>query len=197
MSVYAEKRNKPRRGRPRDEEVHHAILKAATKMLRDVGYFEMSIEAIALKANVGKPTVYRWWPSKGYLTLEALIERGKDRPKLPDLGSLEKDLLQLFEHWSVGMEGKSSTAFNGLIAEAQVDEKLKNEIQEYIRNGKESFKMILQRASQRGEIADDVDLDVLSDLIYGSKWYRFLLNPEPVDIDFAKRVVEIIRHLRS
>lgn len=196
ISVYTEKQTRAPRGRPRNEGVHQAILKAAASMLQDIGYFEMSMEAVAGLAKVGKPTIYRWWPSKAYLVLEVLIENGKDHPPLPDTGSLESDLLVFFKNWSRGMKGKTSTAFNGLIAEAQVDKKLGQQLQRFIAIGKEAFLLILQRGSERNEIASDVDTNVLADLIYGSKWYRFLLNPKPIDDDFAKQVIEIIRHLR-
>lgn len=194
--VRSQRQTGTSRGRPRSTENHRAILNATKDMLREVGYFEMSIEGIADRANVGKPTVYRWWPSKAYLAMEVITEFSREQPPLPDTGSLRSDLTLLLKYMSRGMEGKTSTAFNGLIAEAQVDKDLERRLHEFIELGKNAVVLVLQRGRERGEIAEDLDLNVLADLIYGSKWYKFILNPKPIDDDFGKQLVEIILRLR-
>src|SRR5258706_6647901 len=81
------------RGRPRSEESRQAILKAATELLREHGLRRMSIEGVAERAGVAKKTIYRWWPSKGALALDAFYnEWARAQGATPDTGSLESDL---------------------------------------------------------------------------------------------------------
>lgn len=183
-------------GRPRSAPVHQAILQAALEVLSEVGYRAMTIEAIAARAGVGKKTIYRWWPSKATVALEALTASTEEQVPFPDTGSLAGDLTTYFEQSFAGLRGKAGTALSGLTAEAQLDPEFAREFQRsFIVPRKQGLVALLQRGVQRGELAADTNLDVLADLIYGAKWYRFLLYPAPLDAAFAQEIVEIILRL--
>lgn len=185
-------------GRRRSDQAHQAILQATLEILSQVGYRAMTIEAIAARAGVGKKTIYRWWPSKAAVALEALIASTEEQVPFPDTGSLAGDLTTYFEQSFAGLRGKAGTALSGLAAEAQLDPEFARKFQRvFIVPRKQGLVALLQRGVQRGELAPDTNLDVLADLIYGAKWYRFLLYPAPLDTDFAREIVEIIMRLST
>jgi hypothetical protein len=87
---------------------------------------------------------------------------------------------------------------SGLAAEAQLNPEFAREFQRaFIVPRKQGLMALLQRAVQRGELTPDTNLDVLADLMYGAKWYRFLLYPAPLDEAFARDMVELILRLRE
>jgi len=183
-------------GRRRSTQSHQAILQATKNELEEVGYRDMTIEGIAARAGVGKKTIYRWWPSKAALALEMLAVSSEMYAPFPDTGSLKGDLLAYFEYSFAGLQGKAGTVLSGLAAEAQLDPEFAHEFQRvFIVPRKKELVAFLQRGVQRGELAADTNLEVLADLIYGAKWYRFLLHPAPLDAEFAHEIVELILRL--
>src|SRR3954451_9211881 len=93
MSVPVET---PLRGRPRDPRRREAILRAAVELVAEVGYDRMTVESLAARAGVSKPTIYRRWPGgKKDIIVEAIRVRHADADALPDRGSLRSDLLAL------------------------------------------------------------------------------------------------------
>jgi AcrR family transcriptional regulator len=185
-------------GRPRSRASHEAILQATMDILQQEGYRATSIEAIAARAGVGKKTIYRWWPSKAALALEALTEYTRIHAPFSDTGSLEGDLLAYFALSFPNLQGKAGTVLSGLAAEAQWDPEFAHEFQQaFIVPRKVELVALLQRGIQRGELAPETNLDVLADLIYGAKWYRFLLYPAPLDDAFAREIIKLLPVLKS
>ena len=91
----------PPRGRPRSEKAHKAILDAAAELLLARGLSAVSMDAVAERAGVSKATIYRWWPTKETLALDALYtEWAAARPHPRDTGSLRGDLLSLLRPWA-------------------------------------------------------------------------------------------------
>jgi AcrR family transcriptional regulator len=183
-------------GRPRSDQVHQAILQAAMEVLEQEGYRATTIEAIAARAGAGKKTIYRWWSSKAAIILEALITGAEANAPFLDTGSLKGDLLSYFERSLPGLRDESGKLLRGLAAEAQLDPEFAREFQRvFIVPRREGLVALLKRAVQRGELAVGTNLDALADMIYGAKWYRFLLYPAPLDDAFAREIVELVSRL--
>ena len=79
-------------GRPRSEESRQAILRSTLKLLKEAGFPQLSIEAIAADADVSKATVYRWWPTKAALVADAFSVSAEQELRFPDTGSVHKDM---------------------------------------------------------------------------------------------------------
>lgn len=185
-------------GRKRSDASHRAILQATRSILEQVGYRAMTIEAIAAEAGVGKKTIYRWWPSKAAVALEALTSASDMHVPFPDTGALGEDLLTYFMQAFPGLQGKTGTVLSGLAAEAQLDPEFAREFQQkFIVPMKAGLVELLRRGQQRGDLAPDINPEVLADLIYGAKWYRFLLYPAPLDEAFVRDILQIILHLKA
>src|SRR5579859_3337484 len=141
-----EKKTAPAPGRPRSDQSHHAILQATREILEQEGYRAMTIEGIAARAGVSKKTIYRWWPSKSAVALEALAAYTGEEVPFPDTGSLDRDLLTYFEQSIEGLQGASGEMLRGLASEAQLDPAFAQEFQRtFIVPRKDDLIVLLQR----------------------------------------------------
>jgi len=183
-----------RRGRPRSEEADRAILSAATELLAERGLGGMSMEEVAARAGVGKTTVYRRWPSRGALALDAFLTEFQEQQPLPDTGTLHGDLLAALRGWTRSVtRTPAGRMLAGLIAEAQRDPALgaawRDRVIEPLRA---RHTIMLDRAIERGEIRADVDKDVVLDLLFGPDYHRLLNGHRPLTDRFARQVVDLI-----
>ncbi len=184
------------RGRPRSVTCHQAILRATMELLTEFCYAEVTMEGIAARAGVSKQTLYNWWPSKARLAMEAYAATAATRIPEPDTGSTEEDLRRLLcftcQVLGRGEPGLGET-LAGLIAAAQSDSELGNELREtLIAVRRRIATRILQRGMERGEVDPTLDLPLALDLLYGPIWYRLLLRNAPLNKTFAH---EIVAHL--
>lgn len=182
------------RGRPRSAEADRAILAATTDLLAERGLAAMSIEEVAARAGVGKTTIYRRWPSKGLLALDAFVISFRAEQPQPDTGSLRGDLLSALHAW---VRAVTQTAMGpmltGLIAEAQHDPELRGAWRDRVLEPmRTQHRVMLDRAIERGEIPASVDRDVVLDLFFGAAEHRLLLGHLPMTGDFIAEVVDMI-----
>jgi AcrR family transcriptional regulator len=153
-------------GRPRSEEAHQAILDAALELLVEVGYSALTVEGIAQRAGVGKATIYRRWSSKLPLVVEAFSE-------LPgfeevDSGSLVEDLKATLKSYLEAFNSSALfTVFPSLAGERAHNPELSKLLEPVARIRREPFVRLFQRARERGEISEDVDIDLAADLVVG------------------------------
>jgi AcrR family transcriptional regulator len=182
------------RGRPRSQEADRAILSATVDLLAERGLDGMSIEEVAARAGVGKATIYRRWPSKGLLALDAFVVSFAEQQPLPDTGTLRGDLVAALSAWVRAVTGTSmGRMLTGLIAEAQYDPELRAAWRDRVLEPlRAQYRIMLDRAAARGEIRLSVDQDVVLDLFFGSAQHRLLLGHLPLTEDFIDEVVDVI-----
>lgn len=180
-------------GRRRNEATHRAILDAALRLLGESQGEPVTIDAIARAAGVGKQTVYRWWPSKGALLLDALTARADLHVPAPDTGSVHEDLRLLTATTFRGAQEESTApALRTLVREAAHDPHLAELLRTFTAARREAVRAVLDRGRRRGELAADADLDLMTDQLYGVFWYRFLLGHAPLDDATADRLTDAI-----
>jgi AcrR family transcriptional regulator len=165
------------RGRPRSEEAHRAILAATLTLLDEAGYRALTIEAVASRAAVGKTTIYRRWPSKLELVVEALHEL---RPPGPpeDTGSVQGDFT-VFQRTQVARVADTPLprVAPRLISEAVGDPELHAAImRDLIEPVRAAIREVLRRGVERGELRSDLDLDIATDVVHGTVVYRILTS---------------------
>jgi AcrR family transcriptional regulator len=167
------------RGRPRSEKARLAILDAAIELLLAQGLKEVSMDEVAEHAGVSKATIYRWWPTKETLALDALYhEWDTFRPSLPDTGSPRGDLLALVRPWVRRARKHTDPEFAKLYHERFVSPR------------RAPAAAVLERAIERGELADDSDVELALDLIYGAIFHRLLHAHAPLSNRFIEDVVD-------
>jgi hypothetical protein len=181
-----------RRGRPRDPAVGEAILAATRELLVEVGYAGLTIEGVAARAGVAKPTIYRRWPVKGVLVSEACFGKTKAMP-MPDTGDVAGDL-RIIVGWGVDefMAPEARAAVPGLVAELRSDSGVRRLIQERVLEPEYArVRQVLERARDRGELRTDVDLELLMDVLVGTVFARAVLLDHPLDDRLVDELVEL------
>jgi AcrR family transcriptional regulator len=186
-------------GRPRDETRDAAILDATIGVLKEVGYDRLTIDAVATKAKASKATVYRRWPNKAALVVEAMAVLkpksvdGQEAPCLfPDTGSLRSDLLGGLQK----IANKLSTDEGKLMAAVMTASARDPELATAMRGNQEekrrSCHTVVARAVSRGELGSDKGADTLHEVVPALMYNRLLIVGEPFDDAFLTRVVDDI-----
>jgi AcrR family transcriptional regulator len=148
--------SRPAAGRPRDADRHQAVLDATRELLREQGYSLLSIDAIARRAGVSRPLLYRWWGHKARIVEEVLF-RVPATTAVPDTGSLEGDLRALVEETAENYARREMVlGLPGLQADIVADPGLIEETEaRYTRGHFQRWREVLERAAARGEIGPD------------------------------------------
>ena len=182
-----------KRGRPRSEKAHSAILEAAAELLLQRGLGAVSMDEVAERAGVSKATIYRWWPSKETLALDALVAWAAASAPARDTGSLRGDLLALVRGWVREVRRRPfGRVIAALILEAQSDPAFAEAYRTHFAEPRrEPMRAAFVRAQERGEVAADLDVDVALDLLYGAVYHRVLHGHAPLTDRFAHDVVDL------
>ena len=163
-----------------------SILTAAVAEASEKGLDNTTVEAIAARARVGKQTIYRWWPSKAAVVLEALADQAAEAGtgmRFPDTGDIRADLRAQMREVVATMKLPAFKVYRGLIAAGQSDPEVARAVVEHIVQPRvQACVERLRRAQEAGQIDPDADLEVLVEVLYGPLYYRFLLQThEPAD----------------
>jgi AcrR family transcriptional regulator len=183
------------RGRPRSEIARKAILRAASELLLERGLNSVSMDAVAERAGTGKATIYRWWPSKELLALDALFSEWESaQPATRDTGALSGDLLALMLPWARQLAarpyGRLVAAF---VTKAQGDATFAEEYRaRFIEPRRAPARVVFARAINRGEIPADTDIEAAADLLYGPFYHRLLQGHAALSDRFAHRIVSYV-----
>jgi AcrR family transcriptional regulator len=180
------------RGRPRSEKARTAILDAAAGLLLDKGLAAVSMDAVAAQAGVSKATIYRWWPTKQTLALDALYHEWAAVPPPRDTGSLRDDLLSLLRPW-VRLVGRRPYArvIAALITETQTDPEFASLYRaRFVEPRREHARAILRRAIERGQAPPNTNIEVALDLLYGPIYHRFLHGHAALNDRFVRDVID-------
>ena len=183
----------PVRGRPRDPRTRAAILVAARDLLGRGGLTAVTIEAIAQKAGVSRPTIYRYWPNAPAVAMAAFLETtgATEAAKSPRtaLAALRAQLHALADAFAAPT-GRSVAA---MVAAAQSETELAKAFRnEFIARNRDATRALLERciADQAIEAPDDMELTL--DLVFGPLFYRLLMGHAPITRDFVDRLLDTV-----
>lgn len=180
-------------GRPRSEQSRHAILASTLRMLQESGFPELSIEAIAADANVGKATIYRWWPTKAALIADAFSNSADQELRFPDTGSVRADMGQQMRQLARLFRSKRGRIVAALLAGGQSDPELLDAFRErFLRPRRREAYGTLQRGIDRGEIAEGIDMDLVLDALYGPLYMRFLIRHDTLTDEFVTELCDLV-----
>lgn len=181
-------------GRPRSEESRQSILRSTLKLLKeDGGFAELSIEAIAADANVGKTTVYRWWPTKAALVADAFAVSANDELLFPDTGSVQDDMTLQMRRLIRVFRSERGKVVAALLAGGQSDPELIEAFRgRFLWPRRKQAYQTLQRGIDRGELPADTDLDLVLDTLYGPIYMRFLIRHQKLDETFADGICGLV-----
>ncbi len=194
MAVLSETDVRPSRGgRPRDPSRDGVIRAAILRLLADVGYGALTMDAVAAEAGVGKATIYRRWRTKEELVVDTVSDLNAEQAVIPDTGSLEGDLRQLLRAMVALVNGPAGAATQALLSSMQHQPALA----EAFRAGplaawQTAFHDTWTRAEQRGDLPGGLVGTPVTDAIGAPLVQRWLASGQPVDDAYADAVVDLV-----
>jgi AcrR family transcriptional regulator len=184
----------PLRGRPRSARAREAVLAAAADLLLTRGLGAVSMNAVAEQAGVSKATIYRWWPTKETLALDALHHEWALARATEETGSVRTELLALLRPW-VRVVGKRpyGRVIAALITEAQTDPGFAElYLERFVEPRRAQVRPILVRAIERGELPATTNIELALDLFYGPLYHRMLHGHAPLNERFLLDLVDTV-----
>jgi AcrR family transcriptional regulator len=180
-----------RAGRRRSEHSRLAILTAAYDLVGEIGYARLTIEGIAARAGTGKQTIYRWWPSKADVVLDAVATNADLNIPIPDEGSYAADLRAfLMASFALGNQSTLIGILRALMAEAQIDEAFWRRFRDaFLQRRRDALGVITGRAEARGDLPPGLSPGTVADIVFGVIWYRVLATRELPDRALADELV--------
>lgn len=188
--VDAQPRARP--GRPRSEESRTAVLRATSQLLHEVGLRAMTTEEIASRSGASKATIYKWWPNKYAVAIDAFLSEMMAESPDPDTGSARDDLTAVVRGLLRFYTGPSGRVFAQLVGEAQTDPLIQQELRaNLVDTRRELFRTIWERGVARGELRGDADPDAALDLLIGPALYRLMMGHAPLTDEAADALVDV------
>jgi AcrR family transcriptional regulator len=181
------------RGRPRDPRTRAGILAAARALLERGGLTAVTIEAIANKAGVSRPTIYRYWPNAPAVAMAAFLEASgapaAGKASRSPLGALRAQLHAVADAFAAPT-GRSVAA---MVAAAQSETELAKAFRnEFIARNRDAARLLLERCIDEGLVVPPADIDLALDLIFGSLFYRLLMGHAPITRGFVDQLLDAV-----
>src|ERR1700746_1115323 len=191
----------PRKGRPPSERAtsHAVIMDAVYSLLQKKSVRNLTMEEVAKRARVGKPTLYKWWSTKATLVLAMLCECMAPNLEKPTVLTAEESLRLRVRRLIDAFNGPFGKIVAGLIAEGQSEPAIRQAFfDRWVSPRRTATIADLQRGKNAGELRSDSEPDLLNDAIFGAIYYRFLLGSGPFTRRFGEQLVDqVIRGHRS
>ncbi len=197
VSVTNEQASGLRTGRPgrkRSEDSRQAILAAAFELFGELGYAALTIEGVAAWAGVGKQTIYRWWPSKADVLLDALAVKADMHIPVADQGSYRTELRTFLDSsFVLSRRPQVAAMLCALMAQAQTDPAFGDRFREvFLLRRRDALATILNRAGERGDLPAHPSPGVVQDLVFGVIWYRMLATRVPLDAALTNELLHTL-----
>jgi len=174
-----------RKGRPRSEKSRKAILKATNSLLAHMSVQELSIEAIAKKAKVGKTTIYRWWPNKTAIVMEALIEQPGVESSMSAPTNNQEALVMQLDKLIRLLNSKNGETIAQLFSEAQGDAKAQKIFEEnFLTPLIDAIEFSIEEGKKAGEFNANIATKLATDIVCGPIFFRLLSRPAELNEKF-------------
>lgn len=181
------------RGRPRSEEVHQAILKVALDQVSKIGFRALSIESIAEAARVGKTTIYRRWPNKAAVVMDAFLVHVSPRAVFPTMPRAIDSIRSQLHAQAKLFRSKTGKLISSLLGEAQFDSELKKAFRErWILPRRQLARETIEKAIEQGDLRKDISIETMIDMLYGPFYYRLQLETDPMPDAYADDIFNSI-----
>ena len=189
-SPGSEKALDARRGRPRSDRAHRAILDAARELLAEEGFSGLRLEHVATRAGVGKATIYRRWGSRQELALELLVELAGPHIPVAETGDTREELMAaVMNPLRALTETPFGPVIRALLSEIAVHPDVGDRFRSTVVEARRSeVARIVARGIQRGDLRPDADAGIATEMLVGPVYYRLVFGGT-LDRDFAERLV--------
>jgi AcrR family transcriptional regulator len=180
-------------GRKRCPIAQQNILQAANKLLDEIGFDNLTIEGVAALAGVGKTTIYRHWPNKASLVMDAFLAETAPQFPYPDTGSALKDIREQMKLVVKVLNSKYGNTVAKLIGGSQTDPELGEAFRvRFLALRRAESKTVLKKGIERNEIPNNIDLDMLLDVLYSPLYFRLLIKHAELTESFVDQIVDLV-----
>lgn len=164
------------------------------ELVSEVGYSGLTMEAIATRAGAGKQTIYRWWPTKGDVLLEAGAAKAEIHVPISDHGSYEADLRAFLEaSYKLANHPQLADLLRAVIAEAQLSHEFGARFRrEFLKRRRESLAAITDRARERGDLPERPSAENVADIVFGTIWYRVAATRQHLDSELIEDLISAL-----
>lgn len=186
-----ENRTTAQRGRPRSDEVHQTILKVALEQVFEIGFRVLSVESIAAKAGVGKTTIYRRWPNKAAVVMDAFLMAVGPQTGFPTTARAVDSIQLQMRAQARAFSSEFGTLIKALLGEAQFDPELAEAFRErWILPRRQMARETIEEAIRQGDLRRDINPEAAIDLLYAPVYYRLQIGTGPIDEAFVDGLYE-------
>ena len=183
-------------GRPRSEKARKAVIRNTLKLLERLGFNELTIEAVAARAGVGKATVYRWWANKAELVIDAFASAVEKELRFPSAGPVLESIHQQMKRWAVIFQSPLGQIVGTVIGAGQSEPEILDAFRTYwVEPRRVEARNLLKQAIKNRQIRTDLDPDTMLDLFYGPLYLRLMLKHRPLDEDFVDTVFKVVSNI--
>lgn len=196
---HTEQTEKALRGRPRSAKVHQAIVEATLQLIFKVGFRALNMDTIATKAEVGKMTIYRRWPNKAALVMDAFLATVGRETEFPEAARAVDSIQLQMRLQAKAFRSRFGRVIKALLAEAQFDRELAEAFRDrWIMPRRRMARNTIERAIREGDLRPDIDAEAAIDMLYAPIYYRLQIGTGPISETFTNRIFEqVMRGLRK
>jgi len=179
-------------GRPRSEKSHKAVMDATRKMLMQMPVSKISIEAIAKKAGVGKTTIYRWWPNKSAVVMDAVLNQSIYTNILSTPRNAVEAVTAQLDKLSKQLTGKNGRVVAEILGEAQGDpDNIDYFTKIFLQDRYDKLFSYIEGGKKTGEFSADINTDNAIDIVLGPVFFRLMTGQE-MDTDFIEDMTTML-----
>jgi AcrR family transcriptional regulator len=179
-------------GRPRSDQARQSILESTLELLQETGFEALSIEGIAAHAGVGKATVYRWWPNKAAVVIDAFLTWVEPELQFPQAPNVREQIMMQMRRLTKLMRGQFGTVLGAMIGAGQSQPEILEAIRtKWLEPRRREARVIVQQAQKRGELRSDISADTILDILYAPLYFRLMIGHASVDLTLVDAVFAI------
>lgn len=161
--------------------------------MEEAAFAHVTAEAIAARAGVSKATIYRWWPNKAAVVVEAFRETFAPQLPLHNAGTLREDLARQLRDFARLLSGSGGRMLRSFIVAARSDEEVATAFRDIWRDPRRGEgRDMLREKRETGQLRGDADLDLALDVLYGPLYYCFLVKNELPSQKYADAIAELV-----
>jgi AcrR family transcriptional regulator len=193
------KEEKAPRGRPRSAKVHQAIVDATLQLVFEVGFRALNMDTIATKAGVGKMTIYRRWPNKAALVMDAFLATVGRETEFPEAARATDSIQLQMRLQAKAFRSRFGRVIKALLGEAQFDREVAEAFRDrWIIPRRRMARNTIERAIREGDLRIDIDPEAAIDMLYAPIYYRLQIGTGPISETYTDWIFEqVMRGLRK
>jgi AcrR family transcriptional regulator len=180
-------------GRPRDEAAKERILEAALELLEELGFAQVTCDAIAQRSGASKATIYRWWPNKVAVLVEAFAHRMTREVPLREVESLEQWVTLHIREFAGVLTGRNGRLLAAIVAAGQSDPEVQEAfVSHWIAPRRQMWRRALERFQAKGALPADFDINVVLDAMYGPLYFLLMVRHGKVTSAYAESLARTL-----